>query len=81
MNPKILAAALLTTALVFSACDKQKSCRCSVAGSPQVRIVKIDKGECDQIKSYQYHDVVDTLNVDTLLCTGYEFAIDSIFKE
>ena len=46
-----------------------------------VRIIKIEHGECDQIRLLRYHDMYDSLKVDSLLCTDYEFAIDSIFND
>ncbi|MBQ9417751.1 MAG: hypothetical protein IJU19_04140 [Bacteroidales bacterium] len=69
---------LLLTAV---GCSKQKDCRCAVKGSSVVRIIKIEKGECEQITTYSYHDNLDSLSVDTLYCTGHEFAIDSIFND
>ena len=73
-----MAVALLLT---VAGCNKQKTCRCSVRGTSDVRIVKIEKGECEQLKFYQYHTALDSLEVDSLVCTGYEFDIDSIFKD
>lgn len=74
----LLSAALLV--LGAAACSKQKSCRCSVLSSTRgttVRIIKIESGDCEDIKSYSYHDEVDNLVIDTLLCTDYEFDIDN----
>ncbi len=67
--------------LSMAGCSKQKTCRCSVLGSQNVRIIKIEHGECDQIRLLRYHDMYDSLKVDSLLCTDYEFAIDSIFND
>lgn len=72
---------LAVLSLLAVGCSKQKTCRCSVIGSSTVRIVKIDGGECEQLRLYTYPDVYDTLLVDSLLCTDYEFSIDSIFNE
>lgn len=61
-------------------CSKQKTCRCSVLSTGRgstVRIIKIESGSCDDIRMYGYHDDLDSLFVDTLLCTDYEFDIDS----
>ena len=57
-------------------CGKEKTCRCSVLGDQTVRIVKIEKGECEALHEYNYHNLHDTLFVDTLLCTDFEFEID-----
>lgn len=69
-----MAVALLLT---MAGCNKQKTCRCSVRGTQDVRIIKIERGECEQITLYQYHTALDSLKVDSLVCTGYEFDIDS----
>ena len=74
---------LLAVALLFVAvgCTKEKTCRCSVLGTERVRIVKIEKGSCNDISVYHYHTSVDSLKVDSLLCTDYIFDIDSIYNE
>ena len=75
----ILGALLLL--LVPCGCDKAKTCRCSVLGTNKVRIIKIEKGSCESLHVFYDHTTVDSLVIDSLLCTSYEFAIDSIFKE
>ena len=80
MKKKIAIAAVAVLALGLTACNKQQTCRCSVLGTQNVRIIKIDKGECEQLKTFTYHNVMDSVKVDSLLCTGYEFLIDSIFE-
>lgn len=72
--------------MALAGCSKQKTCRCSVRGNDatrnsDVRIVKIEKGECDQLHMVNFHTSLDTLKADTLYCTDYEFAIDSIYKQ
>ena len=82
MKRKSIVPLLAVAALLLAAgCGKQKDCRCAVRGASTVRIVKIDKGECEQIRTYSYHNEVDSLRVDSLRCTGQEFAIDSIFND
>ena len=81
MKKKIEILALAALALTVVACNKEQTCRCSVLGTQGVRIIKIDKGNCEQLHTYTYHNVMDSLNVDSLLCTGYEFRIDSIYEE
>ncbi len=58
-------------------CSKEKRCRCLVLHSSLVRIIKIDGGNCEDLKLYKYHTPLDSLKVDSLLCTDYEFKIDS----
>ena len=77
----IIAAAIGLALLGTAACSKQKTCRCAVPGTSTVRIFKIDKGECEQLHVLQYHTPLDSLKVDSLLCTDYEFSIDSIYNE
>ena len=68
------------TLLAWS-CTKEKTCRCSVLHSSKVRIIKITGGNCEDIKLLRYHTDLGVLKVDSLLCTDYEFAIDSIYGE
>ena len=72
---------LAAVALLAVGCSKQKTCRCSVIGDSRVRIIKIDRGECEQLHTWNYPNMYDTLLVDSLLCTDYEFDIDSIYNE
>lgn len=81
MKKKIAIVAVAVLALSLAACNKQKTCRCSVMGTQNVRIIKIEKGECEQLKTFTYHNVMDSVHLDSLLCTDYEFLIDSIFEE
>lgn len=75
----ITAAAVLLATL--AGCSKQKTCRCSVRGTSTVRIIKIDKGECTQLSHLEYHSPLDEQLVDSLICTDYEFRIDSIYND
>lgn len=68
-------------ALMAVGCSKQKTCRCAVRGESVVRIIKIEHGECEQLRLYTHYDMLDTATVDSLLCTDYEFDIDSLFNE
>lgn len=80
MKTKII---LCVAALAFlaGACSKEKTCRCSVLHSSTVRVIKISSGNCEDIKLFRYHTSLDSLRVDSLLCTDYEFAIDSIYND
>lgn len=77
----ILAAVALLSVGTMGCADKSKTCRCSVLGTNKVRIIKIDKGECEDLLEYHHHNVLDTLIIDSLLCTDYEFLIDSIYND
>ncbi|MBR2959914.1 MAG: hypothetical protein IKC19_09865 [Bacteroidales bacterium] len=82
MKRKILTMAGVALLLAVTAgCGKQKTCRCAVMGTSTVRIVEIDKGECNQLNVYTYHTPLDVTMTDSLLCTDYEFMIDSIYND
>lgn len=66
--------------LTVASCSKEKTCRCSVLHSSQVHIIKIQKGNCEEIKLFRYHTPLDSLMTDSLICTDYEFRIDSIYN-
>lgn len=65
----------------MSSCSKQKTCRCAVTGTTKVRIIQIDKGECSQLSHYDYQTPMYVAVTDSLLCTDYEFLIDSIYED
>lgn len=83
MKRKIMVLAAAAVLLVVAGCSKAKTCRCIVrgGGSSLVRIVKIDNGECTSLRYYEAHDELDSVWLEPLLCTDYEFKIDSIFEE
>ena len=75
----ILAAAALL--LVATGCSKGKTCRCAVRGTSTVRIIKIERGECSQLSHVYHHSELQEQLVDSLVCTDYEFQIDSIYND
>ena len=83
MKRKLLIVGLVAVAglTVVAGCSKEKTCRCSVLHSTKVRIIKIASGNCEDLHIFQYHTPLDSLKVDSLLCTDHEFAIDSIFNK
>ena len=80
---KRLAIILAGVALLFgtAGCSKEKTCRCSVRGTSTVRIIKIERGECSQLSHVYYHSPLQVQLIDSLVCTDYEFQIDSIYND
>jgi hypothetical protein len=72
---------VVALALFAVSCGKEKTCRCSVIGTSTVRIIKLDGGDCRDLHVYTYHNSLDSLKVDSLVCTDYEFEIDSIYNK
>ena len=81
MKRKLLVLAGAALLLTAAACSKEKTCRCSVRGTSDVRIIKIANGECTQLKHLDYHSPLDVQLTDSLICTDYEFRIDSIYND
>ena len=81
MKKKVLFLTTVAALVALAGCSKEKTCRCSVLGSSTVRVIKIESGNCEDIKEFHYHDNLDSLLVDSLLCTGHEFAIDSVYHK
>lgn len=81
MKRKIMLLAGVVLLLAATSCNKEKTCRCSVMGTSTVRIIKIEKGECTQLSHYTYHTPLDVTVTDSLLCTDYEFQIDSLYND
>lgn len=79
MKRKLLIVSImgLTGLVGLCGCSKEKKCRCSVVGTPTVRIITIDGGNCEDIKFLRYHTPLNQLVVESLLCTDHEFQIDS----
>lgn len=67
--------------LLTVGCSKEKTCRCAVRGTSKVRIIKIEHGECSQLNHLYYHSPLHVQLIDTLVCTDYEFLIDSIYND
>lgn len=87
MRKRITCLAVVALLLTMAGCtSKEKTCRCSVKGSnitrnSDVRIIKIEKGECEQLHIVYFHTDLDSLKVDTLYCTDEEFNIDNTIEE
>ena len=85
MKKKYLLLGVTLLALTAVGCSKQKTCRCSVRGNDatrnsDVRIGKIENGECVELHLLNFHTTLDSLKADTLYCTDFEFAFDSIYN-
>lgn len=82
MKKKYLFIGMFAAAMFLTVgCSKEKTCRCSVLHSSKVRVIKINGGSCEDIKIFSYHNDVGILQIDSLICTDYEFAIDSIYNK
>ncbi len=53
----------------------------NITRNSDVRIIKIEDGECEQLHIVYFHTDLDTLKTDTLYCTDQEFAIDNSIEE
>ena len=78
---KLLLVVAVALAVLAVACSKEKSCRCSVVGKQSVRIVNIKSGDCSSLNTASYYDRLDTVHVDSILCTDYPFGADSLIVE
>jgi hypothetical protein len=82
MKKKYLFLGMMAAGILLAVgCSKEKTCRCSVLHSSKVRVIKIDGGNCEDIKLFRYHTDLGVLKIDSLLCTDYEFDIDSIYNK
>lgn len=78
---KILMIAGATLVVICASCTKEKNCRCSVLGNQAVRIITISRGDCSKLNYASYKDELDTVHVDSILCTDYPFSADSLVVE
>ena len=75
---KILIPFAAAALLLCVSCNKEKNCRCAVVGSQTVRIITITSGKCSQLNHASYHDALDTVHTEFILCTDYPFEADSL---
>lgn len=78
---KILIITGAAIVMLCASCVKEKNCRCSVLGKQDVRIITIERGDCSKINYASYTDDLDTVHVDSVLCTDYPFSADSLVVE
>ncbi|MCQ2297606.1 MAG: hypothetical protein MJZ51_03185 [Bacteroidales bacterium] len=87
MKRKIMIIGALVLVVLAAGCSKKKSCRCAVRSSqadPQkVRIITVPNSFNCLNMNYVDYDQSEIQQDwrDTLLCTDYEFDIDSIFNK
>lgn len=73
----LLAGALALLSLV--SCSKEKTCRCAVLNSQEIRMIQIDKGDCRDVRFVFYdRDILHPDLVDSVLCTDFHFASDTL---
>lgn len=81
MKKALLCIGAVALLFAFGACTKERTCRCSVLsteggyGGQTIRIIKIDKGTCDQLR-YVLYDLDPVLHpdlTDSVLCTDFDF--------
>ncbi|MBQ9864348.1 MAG: hypothetical protein IJM33_03310 [Bacteroidales bacterium] len=77
---KVLFLSAIAALALCTSCNKEKNCRCTVVGTPIVRVVSINSGSCDNISHASYHDDLDTLHTEYILCTDYNFEADSLIQ-
>ena len=78
MKKKFLAIGMLCVAglALASGCSKEKRCRCSVLHSTKVRVITVESGNCEDLRMLRYHTELDSLRIDSLICTDHEFERD-----
>jgi uncharacterized protein YqkB len=81
MKRKVIILSALAAVVLAVGCSKQKTCRCAVIGTSKVRVIKIESGECEDLKLFTYHTPLDSLRVDSLVCTDFQFTIDSVYNK
>ena len=73
---KLLLLLGVATIVLCASCVKEKNCRCSVLGSQDTRIITIKSGSCDKLNYASYHDELDTIHIDSIICTDHLFGAD-----
>lgn len=73
---KLMILASVVVLLLCVSCAKEKNCRCSVLGSQNTRIITIKSESCDKLNYASYHDELDTVHIDSIICTDHLFGAD-----
>ncbi len=82
MKKKILPIALVCL-LLFSACGKDKYCRCSVRHEQKVRIITVrNSADCADIRYVQFNASDAEIGIiDSVFCSDYIFDVDTLFYD
>jgi hypothetical protein len=75
MKKIFLMAGIVTVLLLAASCSKERTCRCTVLGNQTIRIIKIDKGVCEDLRYvlYDRDPVLYPDITDSVLCTDFDF--------
>jgi len=75
MKKIVVLCSLAAVVMALSSCGKERTCRCSVLGDQTVRIIKIEKGTCEDLRSllYDQDPVLYPDITDSVLCTDFDF--------
>lgn len=79
MKKLFICAGVVAMIACLSSCGKERTCRCAVFGqqaNPQkIRIIKIDKGTCEEIRYvlFDQDPVLYPDRTDSVLCTDFDF--------
>ncbi len=75
MKKIILLFGVIVLMLATASCSKERTCRCSVLGQQTIRIMKIDKGTCEDLRYilYDQDPVLYPDRTDSVLCTDFDF--------
>lgn len=75
MKKVALLCGALMVVLALGSCKKERTCRCTVLGESTIRIIKINKGTCEDLSTYLYDrdPVLYPDILDSLLCTDFDF--------
>lgn len=67
--------AVLSLTVLATSCGKERECRCAVKGKSDIRIIRIQKGTCQDIYSYLWDQdpVLYPDIMDSILCTDFDF--------
>ena len=75
MKKILLFCGVVAFVALLSSCGKERECRCAVRGEPTIRIIRISKGNCEDLYSYLFDrdPVLYPDIMDSILCTDFDF--------
>lgn len=77
---KLLVLCGIATLLLAVSCKKTKDCRCAVLNAQDVRILTISRGSCSDLNYVSFRDDLDTVHIDSIICTDFPFAADTTIR-